>query len=179
MGVTLRAVSFTLGLLACTPVGATAQSVAMPAPGTAVRVTPPPPARRPVIGTFLAVSGDSILVQAQGKADTLRFPLALDRIEVQRGMKRRTGEFAVKGALVGLGVGLLYGVLGPTSCDELFCPTQEAWPLVTLAAIPGGLVYGALVGTLFKKKRWEPLLQPTRSASTGGQGLAMGVHVAF
>jgi hypothetical protein len=179
MGVTLRAISFTLAVLAGAAVPAAAQSVAMPAPGTAVRVTPPPPARRPVVGTFLMVRGDSLLIQAQGKPDTLSFPLALDRIEVQRGMKRRTGELAGKGALVGLGLGLLYGLVGPESCDEFLCSTREDWPVMTLIAVPAGLVVGALSGMVSEEKRWEPLLKPARRASTGGPGLALGVQVAW
>ncbi len=179
MGVTLRAVSFTLALLAGAAIPAAAQSVAMPAPGTAMRVLPPPPARRPVIGTFLAVRGDSLLLQAQGKADTLWFPLALDRIEVQRGTKRRTGELAGKGALAGLAFGLLYGVVGPRSCDEFLCSERDEWPVMTLLAVPAGLVVGALSGMASEEKRWVPLLQPARSTSTGGPGLALGVHVAW
>jgi hypothetical protein len=103
-----------LMLLAWPVLPAMAQSVEMPEPGTAVRVTPPPPARRPVIGTVLAVLGDSILMQAPGKADTLRLPLALDRIEVQRGVRRRTGELAAKGALAGLVAGAFSGMFSET-----------------------------------------------------------------
>lgn len=50
---------------------------------------------------------------------------------------------------------------------------------MTLLAVPAGLVVGALSGMASEEKRWVPLLQPARRASTGGPGLALGVHVVW
>jgi hypothetical protein len=135
------------------PSSAYAQDVPPLKPGTRLRVQVGPPTSDPrsTVGTYVGLSGDSLLLQPIGQSTPSRILLtSVRRVEVSQGQR---GFGWKKGALVGFAAGALGGlaVLGQGSgCYEAEC--------VGVLVLAGGLVVaGSIIGGLLARRReaWE------------------------
>jgi hypothetical protein len=160
--------------------------------GEAVAQTPPPfepgarlrvllcvtaCAREPVVGTFVGLSGDTLLWQAEGSSSPLAAPMeSVGRLWVSEG---EHGWGGLKGAGVGLVVGGLAGLAGAAVVME---DCYEAECIVGLIPLVGFTVAGPIVGGLLAKKRerWREV-QPSRLSVQVGPALEgrLGLRVAL
>ncbi|MCC7055669.1 MAG: hypothetical protein IT355_20525 [Gemmatimonadaceae bacterium] len=135
-------------------------------PGTKVRVTAPPllgGRYDAVVGTRTA---DTLWLVRSG-SPTIAVPLtALTSVEVSRGRSRSRG--AVRGILWGGGIGLALGVLAAVSDDQYGsgscgsgayyggCQSVSRAEIVSGVTF-GGVLWGAGIGALVGRERWETL----------------------
>ena len=141
-------------------------------PGARVRVTTSAPSRR-LTGTLIDVGGDSLRL-AVGKRDTVGVPLsAVTRLEESRGRRANHTKGALIGGGVGLALGLGVGLLvdfgRSLGCDSSSCTSNlgEALAIGGLGGTGVGAGVGALLAGAFQKERWQPVVQPGRSAGIG------------
>jgi hypothetical protein len=125
---------------------------------------------RRLVGVVENGAGDSLTIRL---ADGSREPVAtgsLHRLEVRRGMERRTVPGAVVGGIVGAGTGALIAVAG-ISCDRggigLNCSSFEAHLVGGGAGI--GLLIGGLIG-YNSGPRWEVLPVTARVGMMRAEG---------
>ncbi len=100
-----------------------AQEVPQVTPGTRIRVWAPPVSSEWVLGTFVTTAADTIVLALQPDGTARRIPLsAMSQIEISRGWKSRKKEGAVTGALLGVVVGGISGLLLANHAEgELDC----------------------------------------------------------
>jgi hypothetical protein len=112
------------------------------------------------VGTVAALETDTLTVKVEERAVALYVPLAdITKLEVRRGQKSNAG----KGALIGLGVGVVVGgVLGFNLCEmdetKSGCEIHEhifgsLMSGAFFGLLGGGI--GALIGAASKTDRWE------------------------
>lgn len=128
--------------------------------GTPIRVTLAKPDPR-FRGIFADQRGDSILVQVSHGGDTATRAVSLARVrrlEALAGRHRPVGRSMLRGALIGGGIGLVFG-LGAPLCEGglecLFQPTGRGQAIAW--GVAGGGAYGAMVGAvagLIRRDRW-------------------------
>ncbi len=143
--------------------------------GDRVRVTAPALEVRDLVGTYIAVRGDTL--ELESEATLLAIPMAsVTRLEVVDG--RKSG--LVKGGVVGLVVGVGIGVAKVSGCgsgDDCF--DAGLW----LSAPPlAGMLLGGVVGALIKTDRWRevPLDRPRVSFGPQRDGrFGFGASVRF
>jgi hypothetical protein len=142
-------------------------------PGAKVRVTAPGVVAARYAGTVLARSGDTLTI---GSPNAMPLAIPTSRIttlEVSRGKSRADG--AVRGMKWGTPIGLAFGVLTMGIADEcLGCATdghnadgRAAWVGMNVLS---GVLWGAGIGALIGRERWETFDIPRRTAI----GLAPG-----
>ena len=156
-------------------------------PGTAARWRRSSSHR--LVGTLVAVSADTFVLEVEGRADPLALPLvSLTKFEVSRGQKSRVG----KGALIGGVVGALIvgGVLGGLSIELCMTIREQnfvgnCWLNVPILAGLGGAVgagVGAGIGAASgPADRWEtvPLDRISVSLRPRGGGLEVSAKFVF
>lgn len=136
-----------LALLALiAPVEVFAQQEPIVAPGDRVRVLWLGTA--PLVSTVLALKADTLVLAVEDRGAPLELPLALVRkFEVSRG-----GSNALRGALIGAGLGLALGAadaLGQNDGDLI-------GPEVVMAVLGGaGATLGLVIGAMSRSDRWE------------------------
>jgi len=153
--------------------------------------------------TVALVRGERVRVHQAGKqklvgtlaaADSLQLTIItspLDTVPVSRasvtgidrwaGTESKTGE----GALVGLGVGVVGGVIvGGIACSGTDYSMSTGSCIAAAAGIFGlvGAAAGAIIWHGWTTDRWEPTVWPTVTIQPGGSsaaGVALGVHLRF
>jgi hypothetical protein len=167
------------GILALAILGTPLDAQTDPAfrPGTRIRLSVPEAFRDPVVGTMVERSEVALtLARADGgRADTVNIPLVMIRsVDVSRGYGSQ-GSGVRRGALVGLGAGVMVGALfggvqamgadefGGSSVDEAAESGKFALRFGAL-----GLAVGAISG-LRVHERWERLALPPFSVGVRGQ----------
>jgi len=126
-------------------------------PGMRVRILVPDISPSRMIGTIKAVSGDSVTIDAQGRAEpvsVLREKIA--RLDVSEGPRSRGVDAAI-GAGIGAGVGVIVGAVAGSN--------QKKNQVVNISdgAVAGaGALFGALVGAVIGAavppgERWDEI----------------------
>lgn len=150
------ALSICLALTAVAPV-ALAQSNELQ-PGARVRVTAPGIVANRYVGTVLSHRGDTLQLGGQNAAPVL---VPLDRVtslELSRGKSRLSG--AGRGVVWGVPIGLALGLATANSledCTDFGCrdvSSGERSAYVVASALGGG-IWGAGIGALVGRERWE------------------------
>jgi len=154
-------VGATLGLTVMT---LDAQGTALLTNGARIRVTLNSTPRRALVGTFDALSEDTLHLRVTRESpsrtpvfDILGIPLTgIEALEVSRGRHSKAGRGALIGLGVGAGLGVLAGAAGgcdvnaePTTGDRAACAAVGALGLGLTGA---GL--GALIGALSSSDEW-------------------------
>lgn len=161
------------------PIGALGQTQL--APGARVRVRTSD-TKETLVGTLSALH-EGVLHLADARSDgagasARRVALAsVDRIEVSRGSKRRSGLFALIGAAGGVVWAL--AICKDNRCSGSFEP--ETSRVVFGLGIAGAGV-GALVGLAVRHEAWEAVPKKNLSVAIGavrGGGLAGAITVRF
>lgn len=159
---------------------ATAQEKPALPTGTSVRVTID--ARRPMVGTVVYVTADSLAFRLEKTALLVETPLdSVTRLEVRAGTRRDVGRHALRGALIGGGIGAVLGVIAMASPDDGVFDLGAGYIAVGAG---GGAVIGGGIGTLIGIASPHAVWQPLRIASlraevvgwrpgSGGVGLAL------
>lgn len=158
-------------------------------PGQRVRVTAPAAGFPQTSGNYQHVERDTLLIHVPQPQAEFQRPLALHialddvtQLEAFRG--RRTSAyrvlmFAGGGTLLGAGVGwLVKSAVG--ECDGTYC-FGEARRYAPLIGAVAGFSVGALVGSVWKRDRWEevPLDDLRVSVVPVRNGVGLGASVAF
>ena len=155
------------------------QEAPLVAQGDRVRVTAP---NERVVGTFAVLKPDTLVVNVESRRLAIPFA-SVTSLEVSRGQKSRTG----RGALIGLGVGVVAGVgTALALCAEGDCNIDgDITGAVALVLGAGGALVGAgigaLIGSQTKTDRWEtvPLDRIHISLTPRGGGLEVSAKFVF
>jgi hypothetical protein len=134
--------------------------------GARVRVTTQPasPGRR--IGSLVSLDGDSLRYSRWDTTSVIALPLtSVDRLERSIGRRSNTGRGAMIGGLIGAGFGLFLGVAASTDNSGWWEVGVDDIAVATAIVGAGGAGVGALIGSLSKRDRWEPV--PLRKTVTG------------
>lgn len=135
----------------------TASAQADVAHGTRVRVHPV--SGRPMVGTLVVISGDSLRVRTLEAGDITLPASDVRMLERSVGRERR---FWRNFALTNFGLTVAGGVIGAATyepCDCFFFPSSRGGTAV-LGALVGaviGVPVGALVGSVVVDERWVPV----------------------
>jgi hypothetical protein len=130
----------------------------MVAVGSRVRVRAQTLPGKQLIGEVAAVDSEAVTLAASASREAIRVPLSqVERIDVARGRRSRSGKGALIGALcAGIPAAALLAVLTlPSHSSQDSVPSRDFIPIAgVVAAAPGALV-GAVVGSLSHGDRWE------------------------
>lgn len=146
--------------------------------GTTVRVTMG--VREPMIGTVTRLRADTLMFELRRTSRLFQAPLdSVTRLEVKTGTRKHVGRSAMRGVLIGGGVGALSGIL--VAIDD-----SEGWLDYGAEAIPigaaGGALWGGAIGTLFglvgSETIWEPVpVAALRVGLRAGSGGSVGARI--
>lgn len=175
---------------AMTPAAAWAQGGAVIAPGTRVQIAESGTGGRGVLrGTVVAKSADTLALRLDAGGETVSIAWArVSRLELSRGVTRRTLAGLGYGLLGGVGAGALVGVLAckaerncRSSNNEMNSPQFYA---VVLGVLGGGVgsVIGTVIGASTRSERWETV--PSRHWSLSARpdthgGFALSLSARF
>lgn len=145
-------------------------------PGARVRITAPGIVAGRYAATVLGRTPDTIRVGAPDKSP-LDIPVSrITSLEVSRGDSRALG--AKRGVLWGGGIGLGLGVI-LTAAEDSNSPTYNGFSdseNVAYATL-SGVIYGAIIGAIVGRERWERFDMPVRTSfrvQPGRVGAAFG-----
>ena len=145
-------------------------------PGARIRITAPGIVAGRYATTVLTRTADTIRVGAPDKSP-LDIPVSrITSLEVSRGDSRALG--AVRGVLWGGGIGLAVGAV-LAAADENSSTTYDglsAGENVAYATL-SGIFYGAIIGAIVGRERWETFEMPVRTSfrvQPGQVGAAFG-----
>ena len=151
------------------------------APGARIRVQQ---GSQTVTGTLLSLDSAGLVI-VTGKADSVTVPRAsITAVEVSTGTRSHAG----KGALIGLGTGLLTGVvvgIASSGSDDgdFFDFSSGEWAAgVGLTGAVIGTGVGAIVGAVIRTDKWAPAVLPTvgiRGYGPDDKRVAIGLRIAF
>lgn len=131
-------------------------------PGARVRITAPGIVAGRYAATVLTRTTDTVRVSAPGKAP---FDIPVSRItalEVSRGNSRALG--AGRGVLWGGGIGLALGlIIAATDDSSANYYALSAGETVAYSTV-SGFVYGAIIGAIVGRERWEAFEMPVRTS---------------
>ena len=145
---------FAFGLLASVPSPGRAQQAQQLAPGARVRVWTLERQNEKQMATLVGLRGDTLLLQAEGKADTMRIArAAVTKLEASVGRRSNV----ILGLFVGAAAGGTTGyVLGKGLDHSSVCGSGCEWAVAApFAAV--GAVLGALVGAVTHTEHWKAL----------------------
>jgi hypothetical protein len=132
-------------------------------PGARVRVEAPGIVAGKYVGTVLTRNADTLTLGSPS-AVPVKLPVnSIRSLEISRGKSRSAG--AVRGILWGVPIGVVLGVFSVATadnCDACFeAPADtEAFALFTAS----GLLWGAGIGALVGRERWERFALPAHTA---------------
>ena len=131
-------------------------------PGTRVRITAPGIVAGRYTATVLMRTADTIRVGAPDKSP-LDIPMSrITSLEVSRGDSRALG--AGRGALWGGAIGLAAGiVVAATDGANPAYSDPSAGEAVTFGTL-AGIFYGAIIGAIVGRERWESFNMPVRTS---------------
>ena len=145
-------------------------------PGARVRITAPGIVAGRYAATVLTRTADTVRVSAPGKSP---FDIPVSRItslEVSRGDSRALG--ARRGVLWGGGIGLAVGIVLAAADDNGSANYGGLSARLNLAyATLSGVFYGAVIGAIVGRERWETFEMPLRTSflvRPGEVGAAFG-----
>lgn len=163
----LSAVAFSAIALSAVSTSARAQHSEIQ-PGARVRIAAPGIVAGRYVGTVLTRSADTLELGAPGTAP-VKVPFArVTSIEVSRGSSRALG--AARGVAWGAPIGLVVGVLAAAGTDSdpyCFdtCSSGGSYKAGIIAASTlGGAIWGAGIGAIVGRERWERFDIAPRSA---------------
>ena len=144
-------------------------------PGARVRITAPGIVAGRYAATVLTRTTDTVRVSAPGMAP-FDIPVAsIKYLEVSRGNSRALG--AVRGVLWGGGIGLAVGmILAATEDSNANYDNLSAGEVVAYSTLSGSF-YGAIIGAIVGRERWERFEMPVRTSlrvQPGQVGAAFG-----
>lgn len=163
--------------LCCLPAGAASAQDARSADATDVkiRVSTIGSKSKPIIGTRVSMTAETLRIVPAGRSDTVALAMAsIRRVEESAGRRSRVGDGALVGGLIGAGAGLafLVAVGGDTE-------GEGSW--IGPVALGGGTVLGALfgaaIGAASQTDRWVATPTVTVHPGSGGLDLGMAVRV--
>jgi hypothetical protein len=175
------ALSICLALTATAPV-ALAQSNELQ-PGARVRVTAPGIVAGRYVGTVLSRSGDTLQLGGPNAAPVTLPMNRITSLEISRGKSRLRG--AGRGVLWGAPIGLVIGLATENSlesCGDFGCSDASSTErgAYVVASVIGGAAWGAGIGALVGRERWERFEVSPRSAFDYRDGRTRyGVAVRF
>jgi hypothetical protein len=126
--------------------------------GSRVRVTTTPakPGRR--IGSLVSLDADTLRYSRWDTTSVIALPLAsVTRLERSTGRRSNTVRGATIGGLIGAGFGLFLGIAASTDNSGWWEVGVDDVAVVTAILGAGGAGAGALIGSLSKRDRWEPV----------------------
>ena len=156
------------------PLPATAQEAAAPAAlGRRVRAWTSS-SDRPALGTLVADDGPDIVIAGGDGTLVTVSKRSLTRLQVSTGTRSRAGRGAFAGGAIGLGLGLMFSVIG---C-ELGCDNSA---LSVGAATVGGTLMGAVIGGRVRSDTWSPvpLSDPVGATTTRFPGPRVALTIRF
>ncbi len=138
-----------------------AQQPTLPSPGSRIRVRAPTHAPQRIVGTFVSLANDTLMVQPLAAADagrSVRLPLsAVTDFEVSQGIGRAGGKGALIGAVAGVPLGVAVGLwMQHRSCEgQLGCVTSSDAAVLggAIGVATGGLI-GWVIGRSTHRERW-------------------------
>jgi len=175
------ALSICLVLTAVAP-SALAQSNELQ-PGARVRVIAPGIVAGRYVGTILTRSGDTLQLGGPNAAPVNVPVNRITSLEISRGKSRLHG--AGRGVLWGTPIGLVVGLASANSledCTDFGCGDASSGErgAYVLASTLGGALWGAGIGALVGRERWEHFDVGARSAFDFRDGRTrLGVAVKF
>jgi hypothetical protein len=149
-------------------------------PGARVRVTAPGIVTGRYVGTVLARSGDTLTI---GRASGLPVAVPTSRItsvEISRGKSRSAG--AKRGVAWGVPIGLAAGFAFATVPDpeNCYCNTDRNRNADVVLGVVSGVLWGAGIGALIGRERWEPFdIQRRTAIGITPDGATVGVRYEF
>lgn len=172
----LARVSFVLAFALCVVPHDLRAQVSEIQPGARVRITAPGIVAGRYAATVLTRTTDTVRVSAPGMAP-FNIPVgSITALEVSRGNSRSLG--AVRGVLWGGGIGLAVGmVLAATDESNANYDNLNAGEIVAYSTLSGGF-YGAIIGAIVGRERWERFEMPVRTSLRLQPGL-VGAAFAF
>lgn len=142
-------------------------------PGARVRITAPGIVAGRYAATVLTRTIDTVRVSAPGMAPFDIPVRSIKYLEVSRGNSRTLG--AVRGVLWGGGIGLAVGmIVAATDENNANYNSLSAGEIVAYSTLSGGF-YGAIIGAIVGRERWERFEMPVRTSlriQTGQVGTA-------
>jgi hypothetical protein len=144
-------------------------------PGVRVRITAPGIVAGRYVGTVLSRSGDTVMVGSP-TAQPLAIPSSrIVSLEIRRGKSR--GDGALRGIKWGIPIGLALGAVtvGFADCTDCSNDAGQALGWIALNGVSGA-IWGAGIGALIGRERWERFDLPRRAAirvTPGGAMLGM------
>jgi hypothetical protein len=171
----LRAVATVLILVA--PSALAAQSVS---PGARVRVKSPQVVA-PIVGTYQALRGDTVVVIEDGTAAKIwSFRTAsIERLEVSAGMKGHNRGPMTRWALIGAGAGAAAGWLTALALEGA---TNDQYSDFLSASVGAGLgaIAGAAYGSRIPEEHWNSVPIPRRVGFMPTRdGFRVGLSASF
>jgi hypothetical protein len=130
-------------------------------------------------GRLVALTPDSVRIADSAGVERSYARGELTRLELSLGRRHRVGRAIGRGALVGTGLGLLFGLIasGENSGYGSPCDGASCIPLGAAGGAMWGVMIGAIVGGLSGSEAWQPLggaaLRPRIDAASGRVGLAI------
>lgn len=170
-------VCLALGIAAARPLTAQLAEVQ---PGAKVRIRAPSAVGGRIEGIVATRSRDSLSLTT-GQGPLVSMPLAaIVSAEVSRGKSRSDG--ARRGILWGVPIGVLV-MLIPTEdaqCTRSSCPEDLSDAALVGVGVIGGGAWGALIGALVGRERWQELqLTPQVAVGASRRQVALGVAIPF
>lgn len=175
---TLLAASLLIGLAASVHAQAAESTLA---PGARLRVRQ---GDQSIIGTLVSLDSAGLVI-ATDKSDTVTAPRAsITTVDISTGTKSHAG----KGALIGLGVGAVTGVvvgLAASGSDNggFLDFSSGEWAVgVGLTGAVFGTGLGAIIGAFIHTDKWSPTVLPTVGVQGYGpddRRVAIGLRLTF
>ncbi len=136
-------------------------------------------------GVVVSATPDTLTLATadQGKVVLLRSTVT--GIDVQNGTRSNAGRGAVKGLIIGGGIGLVLGAASAAAQSESDFLYVDPGQLILSSTLGGAMLggaIGALVGATSHTPRWVPIVSPTAPAQpdgTTGKGVALGMNLRF
>jgi len=136
-------------------------------------------------GILLSAGPDTLKLATSGRDPLVFLRSSLTGIDIQAGTRSNVGRGAVKGLIIGGGIGFVLGVASAAGQDDsgwFYTPPGQLILGGTLGGAMLGGAIGALIGATSHSPTWAPIVSPTTPAQpdgSSGKGVALGMHFEF